>query len=277
METVTILFRASETLLLAFLLALPRAYAFIAASQLLAPTAVPRLARNVAIMLIALPVTPTLLPYTPIFKDNIPLFIGYFFKEVAIGFIMGYLVVWLFWAVQAAGTFIDNQRGAAIASSIDPLQGHETSPLGMLFSQAFITYFFAVGGFLLLIDLLYTSYREWPIINTIPIYLKAFPELIFALLDHGMRLMFVLAAPVIAIMFFAEFALALVSRFAPQIQVFILAMPIKSGIAIMILIFYIPIMMKYAIGQDDAMVSYFDIFYEILRAGEVTRPNLLPQ
>ena len=38
-------------------------------------------------------------------------------------------------------------------------------------------------------------------------------------------------------MFLAEFALAMVSRFAPQIQVFILAMPIKSILAIFVLIF----------------------------------------
>ncbi len=273
LEIVTLLFKSLETLLLAFLLALPRCYSFIAASQLLAPTAVPRLARNVAILVIAMPITPMLLPYTPLFKDDVGLFIGFFLKEAAIGFIMGYLVFWLFWAVQAAGNFIDNQRGAAIASSIDPLQGHEASPLGLLFSQAFITYFFSVGGFLLIVELLYLSFQEWPIINTIPLYLEAFPAMIFEILDHGMRLMFVLAAPVIAIMFFAEFALALVSRFAPQIQVFILAMPIKSGIAIMILVFYLPIMMKYGLSHDDAINGYFSRFYEILRAGQSIRPE----
>ena len=273
MEVITEMFRAFETLLLAFLLALPRCYAFIAASQLLAPTAVPRLARNVAILVIAMPMTPALIPFTPLFSDNISLFIGYFFKEAALGILMGFLVLWQFWSIQSAGTFIDNQRGAAIASSIDPLQGHESSPLGTLFSQAFITYFFAVGGFLMLIDLLYLSYREWPIINTIPIVLEAFPEMMLELLDKGMRLMFILSAPVVAIMFFAEFALALVSRFAPQIQVFILAMPIKSGIAMFILVFYIPLMLRYSVEQDGDLIRIFDRFYEMLRVGaEVITP-----
>jgi type III secretion protein T len=150
LEVVTLLFQEFKLVLVGFLLALPRCYAFIAASQLLPATAVPRLARNVAILVIAMPLTPALVPYAPMFLDNIPLFMGYFLKEAALGFVMGFLVTWLFWAVQAAGTFIDNQRGAAIASSIDPLQGHESSPLGLLFSQAFITYFFTVGGFLMI-------------------------------------------------------------------------------------------------------------------------------
>ena len=267
LETVTLLFQEFKLILVGFLLALPRCYAFIAASQLLPPTAVPRLARNVAILVIAMPLTPALTPYAPFFIENIPLFMGYFLKEAALGFVMGFFVTWLFWAVQAAGNFIDNQRGAAIASSIDPLQGHESSPLGLLFSQTFITYFFTVGGFLMVTGLLYATYREWPVVQSLPLFLDAFPEMILEVLDHGMRLAFVIAAPVIAIMFFAEFALALVSRFAPQIQVFILAMPIKSALAIGVLVIAAPILMRYALDQYPFMPGYFDRFYEILRVG----------
>jgi type III secretion protein T len=39
-------------------------------------------------------------------------------------------------------------------------------------------------------------------------------------------------------MFLAELSLALVSRFAPQLQVFFLAMPIKSALALLVLILY---------------------------------------
>ena len=268
MEEVTALYKEFEIYLAAFLLCLPRAYAFIAASQLLAPTAVPRMARNVAILVICLPITPIMLPLAPVFAENLPLYFGYFAKEIALGFIMGYIILWFFWSVQAAGAYIDNQRGAAIASSIDPLQGHESSPLGILFSQAFITYFFTVGGFLLIINLLYISYREWPVYELVPIYIEAFPALMFELLDLGMRLAVVFSAPVIAVMFLTEFALAMVSRFAPQIQVFILAMPIKSAVAMVILVFYIPIMFRYALGNQDMITGYMEQFWEILRTGD---------
>lgn len=261
------LYRVYKEWLLAFLLVLPRIYAFIAASTILTPSSVPRLARNAAIFLIALPMTPALLPYTQVFSGNVPLYIAYFAKEFALGFLMGYCVSWLFWAVQAAGNLIDNQRGAAVAASIDPLQGHEASPLGILFSQAFITYFFAVGGFLFITDLLYESYGIWPAERLLPIQLTAFPELIFEILDHGMRLAVLIGAPVVALMFLAEFALALISRFAPQVQVFILAMPIKSALAIMVLIFYIPIFMDFAVGKDDEIAGYLDRLFTILRAG----------
>lgn len=259
------IYRAFEGYLLAFLLVLPRAFAFVTASQLLAPTAVPRLARNVAILVIALPVTPLMLPYSDLFVGRVGLFIGFFFKEVALGVIMGYLVFWLFWAVQAAGTLIDNQRGAAIASSIDPLQGHEAAPLGLLFSQAFITYFFSIGGFLIITMLLYRSYMIWPITEMIPIGVPEFPALLLEVLDLGMKLAFILAAPIIAIMFLAEFALAMVSRFAPQVQVFILAMPIKSALAILVLIFYLPLMLSYSVDQHGLIPGLFERLWEMMR------------
>jgi type III secretion protein T len=167
--------------------------------------------------------------------------------------------------VQAAGTLIDNQRGAAIASSIDPLQGHEAAPLGLLFSQAFITYFFSIGGFLIITMLLYRSYVIWPITEMIPIGTPEFPRLILGVLDLGMKLAFILAAPIIAIMFIAEFALAMVSRFAPQVQVFILAMPIKSALAMIVLLFYMPLMFSFAIDQHRGITSLFDQFYDIMR------------
>ena len=52
-----------------------------------------------------------------------------------------------------------------------------------------------------------------------------------------------LAAPVVIAMFLAEFSLAVISRFAPQIQVFVLAMPIKSIIAMFILVFYFGVLL----------------------------------
>ena len=54
----------------------------------------------------------------------------------------------------------------------------------------------------------------------------------------------VLSGPLVAAMFLSEFALAIVSRFSPQVQVFVLAMPIKSAIAIFMLIFYFGVIFR---------------------------------
>lgn len=256
-----------KPLLLSLLLSMGRTYAFLAASQILAPSAVPRLARTAAVLVLVAPLVPLNAAFAQGFDPGVAAFAALFAKEYAVGFLIGFLIAWLFWAVQAAGAFIDNQRGAAIASSIDPLQGHETSPLGILFSQAFLTYFFTIGGFLLVIDLLYSSFQVWPVTRGLPIVSEAVPSFFLGVMDSGMRLMFVLAAPIIALMFLAEFGLAIISRFSPQIQVFILAMPIKSAIAILILIFYFSTMFDVAIRESESFRPLLNRFYAMLEFG----------
>ncbi|MNL71828.1 flagellar biosynthesis protein FliR [compost metagenome] len=54
------------------------------------------------------------------------------------------------------------------------------------------------------------------------------------------------AAPAVIAMFLAEVGLALVSRFAPQLQVFFLAMPIKSALALLVLVLYTKVLFGFA-------------------------------
>lgn len=261
-------FKAYDELVIAVLISLPRMYAFITMAEILNAAAVPRMARNGAILILSLPLVPVNLAYVGMIGESLPAFAAFFLKEYAIGFVFGYMIGWLFWVVTAAGDFMDNQRGAAIASSINPLLGTETTPLGNLFAQAFHTYFFSVGGMLVVMGILYKSFILWPVTKMLPIVSDQFPVLILEVLDLGMRTMFILAAPVIALMFLSEFALALVSRFAPQLQVFVLAMPIKSGVAIFVLIFYINILFPYASEQQSLFAVLTDRLYSILQSGD---------
>lgn len=265
-----------DTWFVALLLTWPRIHAFLATSQLVAPTAVPRMTRTAVIMILSIPILPVSHAYVPAFERTAANIALHFAKEYVIGFLLGYLVGWVFWVVQSAGALIDNQRGAAIASSIDPLQGHETSPLGNMFSQVFLTYVFVSGAVLPIFGLLYNSYVLWPLDKAVPVIAENFPATVLHLFDNAMRLTFVLAAPVIAIMFMAEFALAIVSRFSPQVQVFVLAMPIKSALALFVLIFYMSLLIPFSMKQLDLAPGYANTFYNMLRAGEMVLPTLSP-
>lgn len=269
-------FKQFEQLTIALAISLARVFAFISMAQILSAGTISRLPRNAVIMALCVPVVPVNYLAMVGVEHTAATFALMFVKEYAIGFVLGYAIGWLFWAVQAAGALIDNQRGAAIAASIDPLQGHETSPLGNLFSQTFTTYLFTTGGILVILNILYTSFTIWPVTRMIPLVMERFPELMIEILDMFMEIMFVIAAPVVGIMFLAEFSLALVSRFAPQIQVFILAMPIKSGIAMFILVLYFQTLFPYAQSQSDFFTLYTNEIYSLLRTGEKVVP-LMPQ
>ncbi|ELT99974.1 hypothetical protein CAPTEDRAFT_97840 [Capitella teleta] len=67
-----------------------------------------------------------------------------------------------------------------------------------------------------------------------------------------------LSAPVIIAMFITEFGIALISRAAPQLNVFILAMPIKSAVAAAILVVYVGTIMELARKHMLSIPQLFD-------------------
>lgn len=181
-------------------------------------------------------VVPTLPPIDAASFD--PSFLFVLGKEAIIGLVMGFVVALPFWTMEAIGFVVDNQRGASMASTINPMTGHDTSPLGMLFNYAFITFFMLGGGLQLLLGMIYDSYRLWPPMSFWPNWTPEAADLLLLQLNRFVMHSLLLAAPVLLAMFLAELGLALVSRFAPQLQVFFLAMPIKSALGIFVLMVY---------------------------------------
>jgi type III secretion protein T len=159
-------------------------------------------------------------------------------KEGFVGFVLGYLMALPFWAMEAMGFFVDNQRGAGITASLNPLTGNDSSPLGGLFHQAFIVYFLISGGMAVVLGVLYDSYVLWDIIAWTPALRAASMPWFIAQMGHMVELALLLSAPIIIVMMLAEAGLALVGRFIPQLQVFFIAMPIKSALAMLVLMVY---------------------------------------
>ncbi|MQA40721.1 EscT/YscT/HrcT family type III secretion system export apparatus protein [Rugamonas sp. FT29W] len=186
-------------------------------------------------------------------------------KEGFLGLLIGYAVAVLFWAIEGVGFFIDNQRGASIASTLNPLTGNDTSPLGMLFNQAFIVFFLVSGGFLVFLGMLYDSYRLWPVISYFPTLDVGGVDVFADLFQRLVRSAVVLSSPAIVAMLLAEIGLALVSRFAPQLQVFFLAMPVKSAVAFLVLVVYLPTLFGYIHDEIGALASMLDVLGRGLR------------
>lgn len=265
MDALYALNKENEIFLIALCFTLPRIYAFLQASQLLTPPLVPRMPSTAIVIMLGLTICPMHIEFAESFDHSIATLAVFIAKEYAIGFLLGYLVSWVFWAMESAGAFIDSQRGAAIAEAIDPVRGDQTSLMGNLFSQVFLAYIFTTGTFLVILGLLYKSYTVWAVPDLLPTIDASFPEKVLSLFDTAMELALVIAAPILAIMFLAEFALALLSRFAPQIQVFILAMPIKSMLASIFLIFYFAVLLPYADEYLASAEAFMNWVYEAVK------------
>jgi len=228
----------------AFGFALPRFLAVFTILPLLSRETLPMTIRVAAIGSFATFLVPSLVDGVPLAHEPL-VAMGIVLKEVLIGTMIGFVVAIPLWTFEIMGDLCDTQRGATIAQILNPLSGHETSPLGELFNQAVVTFLFVIGGFLLLLGVIYDSFRIWPVFGWWPHFASDAPQVGLDLLDRLMRLAVLLSAPVIFCMFLAEVGMAIVSRFVPQLQVFFLAMPVKSAIAMLVFAMYGVVLFDY--------------------------------
>lgn len=222
-----------------FALALPRMFAVFALMPVFSQSMLPGSARNAVAISFSLMVFPIFGPTLDINSLTSVMLMALIVKEVVIGLLLGVGASLIFHAVQAMGFVIDNQRGSTMASSVDPMTGAQTSPLGIFMTQVIATYFFVSGAVFVFLLVIYESYVIFPITSFYPTLQLTDTSFFLAILDKMFSLAIVLAAPALIAMFMSEFALGLISRFAPQLNVFFLAMPVKSAVGILMLVLYI--------------------------------------
>ncbi|RYX93965.1 MAG: EscT/YscT/HrcT family type III secretion system export apparatus protein [Comamonadaceae bacterium] len=237
-------FGTAWTWLKALAYGLPRFMLVFTILPLFSKEALPILLRMGVVGCLAMFLAPGLLEGAAVERDAVSI-AAIIIKEGFIGLLLGFVMAIPLWALETMGDLCDTQRGATIAQTLNPLSGHETSPLGQLFNQAVVTFLFVIGGFLLLLGVVYDSFTVWPVFGALPSITPDATRVALELMDRLMSLTVLLASPVIFCMFLAEAGMALVSRFVPQLQVFFLAMPVKSAIAMLVFAVYAVVLFDY--------------------------------
>ncbi|EDT6893110.1 TPA: type III secretion system export apparatus subunit SctT [Salmonella enterica subsp. enterica serovar Frintrop] len=156
-------------------------------------------------------------------------------NEVVIGLVLALITCIPFWIVSSVGELIDNQRGATISDSIDPLHGIQSSILSGFLTFFYAALFFCLGGGKLVITILSDSYNLLPVgagINKINFTGAGL------ILDNLVKVSIILASPVMIIMMLSEILLGVLSKYCPQLNPFSLSLTIKSILAFCIFIFY---------------------------------------
>ena len=236
----------TKEILYTMALAMPRMVGTMTALSFMGPNMLGgALARNGIAAALSLLVYPIVSAQIAAAKLSALQFAGAAAKEFLVGMLVGSVVMVVFWSVQAVGNFIDNQRGATMASSMDPLIGEQSSPLGHFMTQSMVAVFFATGLFNGFLGGVYHSYKLWPATSFWPsmdINVVTFIVSQFVLIS---QVALVVGGPVVIAMFLSELGLGFISRFAPQLNVFFLSMPVKSAVALLMLILFWGILIVY--------------------------------
>jgi type III secretion protein T len=216
---------------LALALSLPRIVAAFLVLPLLNGQNMPGLVRNSFFVSLAFIVYPVAAAGAPMQAMGFALWPLIVVKELFIGLMFGFVFSSGFWAVSAAGNLIDTKVGTNFAAVLDPIQGHQTSLTGELLTQLVAWLFMAGGAFSLFIELLMNSYQLWPVTEALPRLREAGSELVTGEFASIMSATLMLAAPALIVMSLIDLSLGLINRYAQQLNVFSLTLPIKAWVA----------------------------------------------
>ncbi|PTY03465.1 EscT/YscT/HrcT family type III secretion system export apparatus protein [Verrucomicrobia bacterium LW23] len=202
-------------------------------------------ARNAVVLALTVILVPMVLPSLPPDGLTTVQLLKIVVKEAILGVFLGFIAAMPFWLAQSIGFMVDNQRGSSMASIFDPMAGEETSPLGSMMTKVATVLFFTTGAFLTFLDIIYDTYRIWPVFSFFPQYNAGFPGFFLSIVDRLSSLTLLIAAPMIFVMFLTDLGLGMMNRFAPQLNVFFLSMPIKSALGIFIFIIYFGLVLNF--------------------------------
>ncbi len=163
-------------------------------------------------------------------------------KEFFVGLSLGFVAAMLLYAVQVAGGFIDMQIGFAIANVIDPQTGMH-SPITGNFKFIFaLLFLLSVNGHHLLIEGVIASYRAIPI--DFMLWYEVDPGRVAQYMVHVFLLMFtsafMMAAPIIGSIFLVDVALGIIARTVPQMNMFVVGLPIKIFTSFVMMLVVLP-------------------------------------
>ena len=201
--------------------------------------------RNVPILLkvsLAVAVTWLLIPQisaTPpdLFGSPVKLVLGVA-AEVAIGLIIGLIVQLLFAGLQLAGQVAGFQMGFSIANVVDPASSLQIPLLAQFLNVFALLMFLSLNVHYYFIKALVDGFE------LIPLWGAHFNDNLFDLVMKIATNAFVVAvkvgAPVMVALLLTSVALGLIARTVPQMQIFIVSMPLKILLGLLFLGISIP-------------------------------------
>lgn len=164
-----------------------------------------------------------------------------FLKEAFYGVCLGFMSSVIFYAFEAAGSMVDNQRGAAQARLLIPQLGTQTSIFGNFSFLLGIVLFISLDGHLLFLKALIESYQTLPILalpdfqTDFLMMTREFVKMTGLVLVYALQL----TAPILISIFVSDVILGIMSKTAPSINVWELGFVIRGVLGV--LIFYLAI------------------------------------
>jgi flagellar biosynthetic protein FliR len=167
-------------------------------------------------------------------------------QQIAAGLIMGFAIRIIFSSVEMAGDLAGMQMGLGFASFYDPVNASFTPVIAQFLGILAALVFLAANGHLYMLAAMSDSFHDFPIGASVP-SAHAFRTIVewgSALFSNALQF----ALPLIGALLVTNLALGILTRSAPQLNIFAVGFPISIAVgfaALMLTIPYLAPLMEY--------------------------------
>ncbi len=179
-------------------------------------------------------------PQMPVIGFDDPEVLTVIFQQIAVGLAVGFAVRVVFSAVELAGEVVGFQMGLNFAAFFDPTIGAQSSAVARFFGQMASLLFLAMNGHILVLLAIIHSFKAFPVDGG---FLDSLQQM--KLHSLGVDLFasaLWIALPMVGMLMFANLALGIVSRVAPQINIFAVGFPITLVVGLISIAVTLPML-----------------------------------
>lgn len=211
-----------------------------------------RLAITIALTMIIVP----MLPPAPVVDFTSPLAFFIIIQQVLIGVALGFAAQMVFSAVITGGQVIAMQMGLGFSLMVDPQNGAQAPVLSQFYVLMVILIYLALNGHLVLIQILVDSFR------TMPIGLEGVSfDGYRTIVNWGSQIFaggLGIALPAIASLLVVNIAFGIMTRAAPQLNIFAIGFPVTMIMGFVLILVTLPSVLPRSGGL-------FSDVYQLLR------------
>jgi len=197
--------------------------------------------------------------------DNLDL-VRVVFAEILIGLVVGLFVSILFASVALAGEKIATSGGLGFAAQVDPNSGGQTPVISNILTLFLIVIFLSIDGHLALIRAIHFSYEILPM--GISLDLRNASKFGVDAAGAMFEIATVIMLPIVILLLMTNFTVGVVTRSAPQLNLFSFGFPITL-LVVFLGLYASATPLGYAMEElVEFSLSFVDQFFESISNGQ---------
>lgn len=178
--------------------------------------------------------------------------------NMVVGAMIGYVAQLILLAVDAGGDMVNMQMGLSSAMVLDPTTSSQVSIVGKCFSLLGLIIFIQLGGVYWLLNALIHSFQVFPLdASTIPLSQLVNLDYVVDLSSNVLYMGLQIASPILLATLGQDIILGVISKTAPQVNVFQLSFLFKPVLGAAIMVWILPMLV-------NIITDYFLSFSKII-------------